>query len=92
MPDHVQQINTLGAAYLDKDYESPEMQYIRQAAKSDAVKLLWVLVGDCDYAISELPRYTAAYPIRKSLRSMTESEQETALKAIVECIKAAMIA
>jgi hypothetical protein len=59
-----------------------ELRYLLDAARQCQVKILWVLVSQCNYEETSLQEFQALHDVQRPLNSLSEAELDSALKAI----------
>lgn len=81
----------VSAEFLSSKFiKDEELPVIIQAANAGVVKLIWVLVSECLWNVTDLKDKQAAFPVTNPLDTLTEGECNRALtqiaKRISECL------
>jgi hypothetical protein len=67
-----------------------ELPPLLEAARGKGLRILWVLLSDCDYkTVKEIESYQAAHDISRPLNKLSPSDRDTVLVKICEEIKKA---
>jgi uncharacterized protein YjbI with pentapeptide repeats/nucleoside phosphorylase len=80
----------VSADFMASDFiQTQELPKLIQAADHQLVSIIWILLSDCAYSRTALPRYHAAHDVTKPLKSLSGAKRDAVLASICQQIDAA---
>jgi len=80
----------VSADFLNSDFiDGNELPPLLEAAQSEGLVVIWILINHCLYEDSEIEKYQAAHSLDKPLVSLNDAEKAATLKKICFVIKEA---